>query len=221
MCEKIKAKLFTTIPGGDFEENKEKTIFAERSIYLTKLNLEGLDDMYEYSKLPIFYKYLEYQPHKNIHETKEYILSLLDRIKGGYHGGQCMYWFIKSVNTGRVIGSLGLVAVDFTRKTAEIGMGISPKYWGKGHIFEAVWVLLKYCLEELKLERITATTRSDNLSVIKLFETAGFKVEGKFREALLKYNGEKYDSVALGLLKKEANLSRCYAFSKLLKNNLL
>jgi ribosomal-protein-alanine N-acetyltransferase len=218
MCEKIKILIYTKIPGGEYENNKENTLFADRTVYLTKLNLTGLNEMYEYSKLPVFYKYYEYRPHKTINNTKEYILLLQDRINNGYHGGECMYWFIRLKSTGKVIGSIGLVAVDFKRKSAEVGLGISPEYWGKGHIFEALWILLKYCFDELELERISALTRSDNISVIRLFETAGFKVEGTHREAYRKYDGKRYDAVLLGLLRREATLSRCHAFSKLLLN---
>ena len=219
MSGKIDSILHSRIPGGEFENNKENILFADRNVYLTKLNLSGLKEMHEYSKLPIFYKYLEYRPHKTIDKTKEYIESLMDRISNGYHGGECMYWFIRSTSTGRVIGSIGLIDVNPRRKSAEVGLGISPKYWGKGHIYETLWILLKYCFDELKLERISALTRSDNLTVIRLFETSGFKVEGTQREALVKYNGKRYDLVLLGLLRREARLSRCYAISKLFLKN--
>ena len=206
------------MPGGEFDKNIENTLFSDRSVYLTKINLTGCNDMHEYSKLPEFYRYLEYKPHKTIDETKKYILSLLDRITNGYRGGECMYWFIRLINTGKVIGSINLCAVDLKRKSAEVGLGISPKYWGKGHIFEALYILLNFCIEKIKLERIFASTIIDNNSVICLFETAGFKVEGTLREAYLTYDGKRCDAIILGLLKREATLSRCHAFSKLLLN---
>ena len=123
MCEKIKSILYNEIPGGEFDKNNESTLFSNRLVYLTKINLTGCNDMHEYSKMSEFYRYLEYEPHKTIDETKIYILSLLDRINNGYRGGECMYWFIRSINTGKVIGSINLCAVDFKRKSAEVGLG--------------------------------------------------------------------------------------------------
>ena len=43
-----------------------------KRIKLGRLSLSGLNDMYEYSRNSLLYKYLEFEPQKSIEETKVY-----------------------------------------------------------------------------------------------------------------------------------------------------
>ena len=181
-------------------------------IILSSIDKSGLDDMYEYSKNPLLYKYLEFEPQKSINETRDYLIKLISRS----NVDNAHYWFIRLTENRKVIGTFGVHDIDWRKQSAEISYGISPDYWGKGHIFEATGLVLEYCFETLNMERINAVTRKDNLPSISVLKTAGFEIEGNLREYYLKYDKTRHDAAILGLLKRNAKLTRCRVFAKIL-----
>jgi len=172
-------------------------------VFFTKIDMDGLDDMYEYSCMPEFYSFMEMPSHNSKEDTRNYILKLMNRIENGYSGGEAMYWFIRLSSSKKVIGSIGLIGIDLRIGRAEFGKGLSSKYWGKGYMSEAFDIFLRYCFKVLEFERLQAITRYDNLPNIKLNEKAGFKKEGRLRNYYLKYDGKKYDAIIYGQLRDE------------------
>ena len=67
----MKEKLYKKI--NQFLDEKSR-------IFFTSLNEDGLDDMYEYSVMPEFYKYLEFPPHRKKEDTRNYIKKLIFRM---------------------------------------------------------------------------------------------------------------------------------------------
>lgn len=182
---------------GDFKKRPFRDLHGKR-IKLSKIDESGLQDMYEYSKNPLLYRYFEYEPQKSIEETEEYLRKLIRRSES--ENGH--YWFIK-LNTGKVIGSFGVIDIDWRRKNAEIGYGISPDYWGKGYFSEALNLILEFLFNEQNFHRIFAKTQPDNLSSIRSLERAGFKREGTMRDFYLSYDGKRHDAVILAILRQE------------------
>ena len=67
------------LPGGSFD--KGKIVFPQRKIYLQKISIEGLDEMYEYSKDPLMYQYLERaSPPRSISQMEQYLKNFLHGI---------------------------------------------------------------------------------------------------------------------------------------------
>lgn len=168
-------------------------------IDLVKLNAGGLRQMHEYSVQKKFYQYLEYQPHKTLKDTRVYLRKLLS-ISNGRTGH---YWFIRLKENRKIIGTFGVVNVDERRKSAEIGYGISPEYWGDGFFREALHLVLKHLFMDLRLHRISAKSQANNLSSIRGLQKAGFKKEGVHRDFYLSQSGKRYDAVLLSQLRNE------------------
>ncbi|SVE53908.1 uncharacterized protein METZ01_LOCUS506762, partial [marine metagenome] len=152
-------------------------------------------------------------PHKNEEDTRKYMALLLKRIDSGYYGGRAMYWFLRLRTSNKVIGTLGLVGVDFNNGTAILGKGLSPKYWGKGIMFEAMWVILKYCFDELRLNTINTITHSKNQPNIALMQACGARELSDNK--LSKLDNKKPNYLELTLKKSEINLNRCLALAKI------
>ena len=53
---------------------KEST---KRHLYLSRLSLDGLNEMHHYSKNSKLYEYLYYKPFTTINETKTYLNKLI------------------------------------------------------------------------------------------------------------------------------------------------
>jgi len=182
------------------------------------LDYSGLEDMHEYSSMPEFFEHLPGRsPSKNVQETRNYLDVLKHREENGYHGGHSKYWFIKLKSTDKVIGTFGLVGVDFEKKIAEYGKGLSPKYWGKGLIFEALWVVTDYCFNRLGIEKIITSTDINNHSNINLMQTIGSKIIEENRVET--FNGKSVTKTILMLDKNTATFDRCLGFAKLGESN--
>ena len=90
---------------------------------------------------------------------------------------------IEFKETGKVIGGISLMDVDWKKKEAELGYWIGKNYRGKGLMKEAVDIILKFGFMEIKLERITADVSTTNPASRKIVDKMKFKYCGwKFEE---------------------------------------
>jgi ribosomal-protein-alanine N-acetyltransferase len=174
---------------------------ASPKIKLSKicLNNKTLDEMTEYSILPEFYEHMEFYPFKNKKETELYLNKLINRSSAD----NCHYWFILD-NTDKVIGTFGVFDIDTRKGSAEIGYGLSPKYWGQGLFKESLSLVLDYLFYEKKFSRICAKTQTSNQASIHGLLKLGFKEEGVLRNFYLsEKTSEYYDATILSILKNE------------------
>lgn len=109
---------------------------------------------------------------------------------------------IKDKNTGKIIGMIGLMNLDFKSKKAEVGYWLGKKYWGKGITNKALRFILKFAFSNLKLNRIYAKVNSMNLPSSKLLEKCNFKLEGRLRKDG-KFKGKWDDLLIFRILKDE------------------
>ena len=86
--------------------------------------------------------------------------------------------------------------IDITR----IYIG-EKKYLGKGYGRECMEVLLDYCFNELKMERVTLDHYTGNLAG-NLYLKLGFKYEGIMRHSAKK-DGKYYDLHLMSMLREE------------------
>jgi RimJ/RimL family protein N-acetyltransferase len=101
-----------------------------------------------------------------------------------------------------VIGNLGLHHINGKDQSAALGIVIGDKqYWGKGCGSEAVKLIIRYGFEQLNLHRIASSAWAFNERSIKMHLRAGFKEEGRRKEAVFK-NGAFHDEVEFGLLRE-------------------
>jgi|CXWL01.1.fsa_nt_gi ribosomal-protein-alanine N-acetyltransferase len=190
------------IPGGPLGSLEQGAV-GERKIYLTRLSMDCLSDMHEYSKDARLYRYLEFQPHKDIEETRLYLQKLINRMGPGQEYRQAIYWFIHLVESKKAIGSVGLVNIDFRTMSAAWGFAISPDYWGQGHILEVQALVIRYAFEEVRLNRLHGVTMVDNEPTIASITTAGFKQEGILRDYYLCSDGKRKDALVYSMLAKD------------------
>jgi RimJ/RimL family protein N-acetyltransferase len=101
------------------------------------------------------------------------------------------------------IGNIGLHAIDWHVRSAELGIFIGDKsYWDKGYGSEAVRLILQHGFETLNLQRISLRVLASNPRAIHTYEKAGFVHEGNMRRA--EYKGGKYiDVLFMGVLRQE------------------
>jgi RimJ/RimL family protein N-acetyltransferase len=74
--------------------------------------------------------------------------------------------------------------------------------WGRGLGTEATELMLEHAFDRLGLHRVGLSVFSYNLRAIRAYEKAGFRIEGRQREAILR-DGRYWDEVHMGVLVDE------------------
>ncbi|MBI4537507.1 MAG: GNAT family N-acetyltransferase [candidate division NC10 bacterium] len=88
---------------------------------------------------------------------------------------------------GEAAGGIGLeLRSDVCRGSAEIGYWLGAAYWGRGIATEAVRAVTAYGFSRLGLRRIFAGVFEWNPSSMRVLEKAGYSLEGRLRQAVLK-----------------------------------
>ncbi len=106
-------------------------------------------------------------------------------------------------NTNELIGYTGICDISKTNKSGEYYIFIGEKkMWGKGIGTEVTEQILKIGFAENKLNRIMLTVSEPNIGGIKAYERAGFKIEGRLRQASFRDN-EFHDKLIMSILKLE------------------
>ncbi len=91
--------------------------------------------------------------------------------------------FFIVTRTGELIGRIGVFAIDWSRKTGELGIVIGEReYWGKRYGRDAILTLLRHLFQATSLETINLFTFPDNLRAQRAFAACGFRVVGRGRQ---------------------------------------
>ena len=198
-------------------------------IYFEPISLTGLDEMHKYSINEKFYDFFEFNAFKSKTETEQYLKKLINRTKLIDGDIQAMYWFVRLKEDSKLLGSAALVNINQNRKSAEMGYGIDPNYWGKGYVLLLQNTLINYTFESLGLNRLHGITMVNNERTISSIYAAGFKKEGILRDYFFKdnrfINGLKYSmlktdyisSSKIGFTNKEISIKD---LTKLVKEEL-
>ena len=176
------------------------TIKEFREIYGKNLNLisldkKYLDDMWEYSKDPRLYEFLEYEPFVDKRELNDYFLRIEEKSKKD----DCIFWFVMEKASKKVIGSINAYSLDLARNTCQIGFAISPSFWGQGIIDEVLGLLINELIDYYDMNRISAVTYSTNIRCIKKLLQNNFNIEGNLKDYYKDYQGVRHDAVLLAL----------------------
>lgn len=85
------------------------------------------------------------------------------------------------VTDENVVGSVAFIHYDHQNLSAQVSYWLSPKYWGKGIVTDAVKKLVKFGFTELGLERIYGYVYTENEASARVLQKAGFSYEGCLR----------------------------------------
>lgn len=143
-------------------------------------------------------KFLSWQPHKDVDETKQ----LLDSWIKLYKNDDYYFWTIELKNTKELVGDISVVNLDEATESVELGYGIGSKWWGKGITAEAGKALVKFFFKEVKVNRIYAKHASANPNSGKVMQKIGMKKEGIIRQSGICNQGI-VDEVYYSILKEE------------------
>jgi RimJ/RimL family protein N-acetyltransferase len=128
----------------------------------------------------------------------EEFISTRDKI--GFEKGA---WFIIERADGSPVGLGAVARPEPENGTAELTLLLGEQdARSQGIGLEAGYMLVRFGFDWMNLRRLFMWVISTNEVVIEGAQRAGFKIEGRLREAEYQ-NGEYYDKLVLGLLKHE------------------
>jgi len=102
--------------------------------------------------------------------------------------------------TGKIIGSVSLKDIDWNTPKCELGFFIDAAYEGKGIISKALFFLVKYCFEYLKLNKVFMRIAGSNASSRKVAEKCEFQEEGILKRDFKTHEGRLIDVIYYGRL---------------------
>jgi len=170
---------------------------TERLI-LRKVTADDLEDMYLYASNEDVAKYVTWNTHKTITDTKEFF----EFISNKYENHQVAPWGIELKETGKFIGTVDYVWWQPSQKMAETGYVLSKDYWGKGITTEAVKEIIRFGFNEMDLVRIQAKCFVENIGSSRVMEKSGMQFEGVIRKGMF-VKGQHQDLKLYSIIREE------------------
>ncbi len=147
-------------------------------LVLRPFRIEDAEDMYSgWASDPEVTRYLTWPPHSSAGVTR----MLLEDWTSRYSDGGYFNWSIEWKETGRVIGSIGVVWLNEATEAADIGYCLSRAFWGRGIMPEALRAVMDYLFDTADLNRITAGHDVNNPNSGRVMAKAGMVREGIMR----------------------------------------
>lgn len=140
-------------------------------------------------------KYLNRPPLKSVEEANQFIQKITDSLDNN----DGITWGVSFNNNPALIGTIGLWKTDKENHRAEIGYMLSPEYFQKGIMQEAIRVVLDYGFSVMQLHSVEANVNPANAASIKLLEKNNFVREAYFKENYY-FDGQFLDSAIYSLL---------------------
>ncbi|MBU3661536.1 MAG: GNAT family N-acetyltransferase [Flavobacteriales bacterium] len=112
-------------------------------------------------------------------------------------------------SNGTLIGYTGICNISTINKNGEYFIFIGEKgLWGKGIGTITTQKVVQFGFEKLNLNRIMLTVSEPNIGGVRAYEKAGFKIEGKLRQACFR-DGKFHDKIMMSILKEEFHKKYC------------
>jgi len=103
---------------------------------------------------------------------------------------------------GDFLGFARVKNIDSTNRSAMIGLDIKRNFRGKGIGTKAFGAIIEYFFQHRNFHRLYLMVLENNKIAHKLYKNAGFKEEGKLRQAIWR-NGHWNDYIIMSILEEE------------------
>lgn len=149
-------------------------------LILRRLTMRDAQDMFDYSRDPEVARYVLWDAHRSLSDTKAYLRWIIDQ----YHNSEPCSWGIELKETGRIVGTIGFMSYQSDNATVELGYSLARRCWGQGLMTEALQAVLRECFTVLRLHRVEAQHFTANASSGRVMAKCGMTHEGTFRSRI-------------------------------------
>lgn len=144
-------------------------------------------------------KYVTWQPHGNIENTKALLKMWID----GYKDDNFYNWAIEYDN--EIIGNISAVEMNDKLECATIGYCMGFDYWNKGIMTEALGAVIRYLFDTVGVHRIQSEHDTMNPASGKVMSKCGMIYEGTKRKMIKNHDGELIDLAQYAILSDDYN----------------
>lgn len=166
-------------------------LLETKRLFLRPLQMRDARDVYAYASDPEVARYVLWEPHASLSETRSYLRCM----RSLYRRGLPASWAVVLRETGRVIGTVGFMWYSAQNRSAEVGYSFSREYWNRGFATEALRAVLASAFACLPLNRLEAQHDLRNPASGRVMQKCGMRMEGVLRQRIL--NKEEFVDVAL------------------------
>ncbi len=176
-------------------QDSAETLFAHLPpletprLLLRALTMRDAGDVYQYSKDPEVARYVLWDAHESLSQTRAYLRYILRQ----YRNGEATSYGIVLKETGKVIGTIGFMWVNMENRSAEVGYSLSRAYWNHGLMTQALQAILDFAFNRLHLNRVEAQHDTRNPASGRVMRHCGMQFEGTLRQRI--YNKGRYVDV--------------------------
>ncbi|WP_211748655.1 GNAT family N-acetyltransferase [Paenibacillus sp. Marseille-Q4541] len=148
-------------------------------LFIRELTLDDIEAVYRHFSYPEVTEFMDIDVCKNIEEVREIIAFHIN-------DSGCRYGLFNKENN-ELIGTCGFHcwSTENQESKAEIGFDLSPQYWGKGLMQEALLKVIRIGFDSMRLHYIEAITEIKNVPSQKLLKKIGFNEEKDLKDNLL------------------------------------
>ncbi len=148
-------------------------------------------DIFRYASDPEVARYVLWEPHRSVSETRLYVRELRSRLRAGCPSS----WVAVHRETGTVIGTIGFMWYSTENRSAELGYSFSREYWNRGYATQALKAVADAVFRSLPVNRLEAQHDLRNPASGRVMQKSGFRQEGILRSRIM--NKGEYVDVAL------------------------
>jgi RimJ/RimL family protein N-acetyltransferase len=116
--------------------------------------------------------------------------------------GNALSVLITDADDDSLLGSIGIVLIDWAESRCDIAYWIAAQARGRGVATRAVRALCRWTFENLPMERISICAEPENAASRRVAENAGFTFEGILRSWHVN-KGRRADCAMYSLLRNE------------------
>lgn len=171
-----------------YSHNLPVTILTTENFIIRELTVEDITDLYQIYEAGHMRNFL-YDMSDSLAVEKEKHRAYIHNI---YHLYGFGLWGVFLKHENRLIGRCGIeYKTSHGEEIYELGYLLDPLYQGHGYATEYVTAIIKYCFEELGIERIVAVIDKTNVKSLKLASRIGMHKYGEcYQEHQLCYKYE-------------------------------
>lgn len=158
---------------------------------IRKLGVGDAADIFAISRNPAVSRYVLWDTHKSIIDSR----SMIRGVQRAYRLGEPASLAIELKETGRVIGTISFIWIEYEHGSAELGYSLGQPYWGNGYMTEALDAMLDFAFDTLHLNRVEAQFDVRNAASGRVMQKVGMKKEGVLRQRM--YNKGEYIDVEI------------------------
>ena len=167
-------------------------------LILRPLRRKDAEDIFSYASDPEVARYVLWEPHRSILETRNYIHCIRSCYRRGLPGS----WAVEFRDSGCVIGTIGFMWYSDTNRSAEIGYSFSRAFWNLGFATEALRAVIDSVFTALDVNRLEAQHDTRNPASGRVMEKCGMQEEGILRQRI-QNKGEFIDVVLYSILRSD------------------